>query len=113
MRGVHLDHLARSVSAHRPLLGAAVGSRLAVLVGPAGPKRAAAYDPRPACRHLPKRRQRATCLRRARRHRAAHRPARLPNAVCCVPSTASFAPAPVVRIAQTFTEPNGGRLPAA
>jgi hypothetical protein len=113
MHGGHLDHLARRARGRRALLGAVVGSGLAGLMGMVGSQQASGHDPRPACRLLPKRRQRATCLRRARRHLAAHRSARLPNAACRVQPTAFFAPAPVVRIAQTFTEPNGGRLLAA
>lgn len=102
-----------TLSSRRMALGGLLGG-VVVLLGMAEPEEAATHNFLSRCRRIKNSPRRRACLKRARAHTATHRtPPRRPNAACVVsPITSSYQFYAAERIAQTFTEPNGGHLAA-
>lgn len=109
------DGLGRSLAATAPrrlVLRVVAGAVGAGLLGWRGAGVADAHNPLKKCEKIKKRSARKRCIKRGKAHNATHRK-RKPNASCLAQTTLGSGFASPYRYAQTFTEPNGGKLTTA
>lgn len=113
----HVDSLGRSLAAtpsRRHALRLFASTALAALAAGQSTEETAAHNALKKCRKLKQRTERKRCIKKAKAHNKKHKKPkkRKPNAACRGESTLMVSET-YGRFAQTFTEPNGGKLRAA